>query len=60
VTLCQMVSGPVGIGGFEEGEFEGDSPMEEVAAQIRVRGPDPVQLCAAVEDETERRSRWSR
>ena len=41
-----MVSGPVGIGGFEEGEFDGDSPMEEVAAQIGVRGPDPVQLCA--------------
>jgi hypothetical protein len=27
------VSGPLGVGGFEEGEFEGDSPTEEVAAQ---------------------------
>ena len=26
------MSGPVGIGGFEEGEFEGDSPTEEVVA----------------------------
>jgi hypothetical protein len=29
------MSGPAGIGGFEEGEFEGDSPTEEVAAPIR-------------------------
>jgi len=29
------VSGPLGIGGFEEGEFGGDSATEEVAAQIR-------------------------
>jgi hypothetical protein len=27
-----MVSSPVGIGGFEEREFEGYSPAEEVAA----------------------------
>ena len=39
-----MVSGPVGIGGFEKGEFEGDSAAVEVAAQIRLRGADPVQL----------------
>jgi hypothetical protein len=38
------MSGPVGIGGFEEGEFEGDSPTKKVAAQIRLRGADPVQL----------------
>jgi hypothetical protein len=42
VTLCQMVSGSVSIGGLEEGKFEGDSPTEEVAAQIRLRGADPV------------------
>jgi hypothetical protein len=46
-----MVSGPVGIGGIEEGEFEGDSPTEEVAAQIRLRGTDPVQLRAQEIDE---------
>src|SRR5438105_12748606 len=28
------MSGPVGVGGFEEGEFEGDGPLEKVAAQI--------------------------
>jgi hypothetical protein len=28
----RMVSSPVGIGGFEEREFEGYSPAEEVAA----------------------------
>ena len=39
------MSGPA-VGGFEEGEFEGDSPTEEVAAQIRLRGADPVQLRA--------------
>ena len=37
-------SGPVGVGGFEEGEFEGDSPTEEVTAQTRLRGADAVQL----------------
>ena len=26
------MSGPVGVGGFEEGEFEGDGPLEKVAA----------------------------
>ena len=51
VTLCQMVSGPVGISGFEEGEFEGDSPTEEVAAQICLRGTRPVQLRAQEIDE---------
>ena len=38
--------GPADIGGFEEGEFEGDSPTEEVAAQIRLRRADPIQLRA--------------
>src|SRR5207245_4988351 len=51
VTLCQMVSGSVSIGGFEEGEYEGDSATEEVAAQIRLRGTDPVQLRAQEIDE---------
>ena len=46
-----MVSGPVGIGGFEEREFEGDSATVEVAAQIRLRGADPVQLRAQEIDE---------
>jgi hypothetical protein len=32
--------------GRHRGEFEGDSPTEEVAAQIRLRGTDPVQLRA--------------
>ena len=45
------VSGPVGIGCFEEGEFEGDSPLEKVAAQIRLRGADPIQLSAQEIDE---------
>src|SRR5438876_5656922 len=45
------VSGPVGIGGFEEGEFEADSPTEKFAAQIRRRGADPVQLRAQEIDE---------
>jgi hypothetical protein len=40
------ISGPVSIGGFEEREFEGDSPAEEVAAQIRTHRADPVQLRA--------------
>src|SRR5438309_12133705 len=46
-----MVSGSVSISGFEEGKFEGDSPTEEVAAQIRVRGADAVQLRAQEIDE---------
>ena len=50
-----MVSGPVGIGGFEEGKFEGDGPAEEVAAQIRLRGTDPVQLRAQEIDEAKPR-----
>jgi len=37
--------------GFEEGEFEGDSSTEEVAAQIRLCGADPVQLRAQEIDE---------
>ena len=39
------------LGGFEEGEFEGDSPTEEVAAQIGLRGADAVQLRAQEIDE---------
>jgi hypothetical protein len=46
-----LVSGPVGVGGFEKGEFEGDSPSEKVAAQIRLRGADPIQLRAEETDE---------
>jgi hypothetical protein len=45
------VSGPLGLGGFEEGEFEGNSPTEEVAAQVRLCGADPVQLGAQDIDE---------
>ena len=45
------MSGRICVGGFEEGEFEGDSPTEEVAAQIRLRGADPVQLRAQEIDE---------
>jgi hypothetical protein len=29
------MSGPVGVGGFEEGESEGDSPTEKVAELAR-------------------------
>jgi len=62
-----MVSGSVGIGGFEEGKFEGDGPTEEVVAQIRPRGTDPVQLPVQEIDEGSRpstkaqtsRARWS-
>ena len=39
------------IGSFEEGELEGDSARKEVAAQIRVRGADAVQLRAQEIDE---------
>src|SRR5438309_1644184 len=46
------MSGPVGVGGFEEGEFEGDGPLEKVAAQILLRGADPVQLRAQEIDES--------
>ena len=46
-----MVSDSVSISGFEEGKFEGDSPTEEVAAQIRLKGADPLQLCAQEIDE---------
>jgi hypothetical protein len=34
--------GPADIGGFEEGEFEGDSPTEEVAAQIYYVSPSLI------------------
>ena len=39
-------SGRVGVGGFEEGEFESDSPIEEVATLVRIRGADAVQFGA--------------
>src|SRR5215472_5016111 len=42
----RIVSGPLFIGGFEEGDLERDSSTEEVAAQIHVPGADPVQLRA--------------
>src|SRR5712671_7847617 len=45
------MSGLVCIGGIKEGEFEGDSPTEEVAAQIRLGGADAVQLRAQEIDE---------
>jgi hypothetical protein len=45
------MSGPGGVGGFEEGEFEGDGPLEKVAAQILLRGADAVQLRAQEIDE---------
>jgi len=31
-----MVSGPIGVSGFEEGEFKGHGPTEEVTTQIRL------------------------
>ena len=40
------ISGPIRVGGFEEGEFEGDGPLEKVAAQILLRGANAVQLRA--------------
>src|SRR6516165_4546911 len=40
------VSVPSGVGGFEEGEFEGDSPAKEVAAEVSMCWANPVQLCA--------------
>ena len=46
-----VVSGSLSIGGFEESKFEGDGPKEEVAAQIRLRAADPVQLRAQEIDE---------
>ena len=45
------MSGPIGVSGFEEGEFEGDSPTKEVAAEIRLQRADPVQLGAQEIDE---------
>ena len=44
-------SGPIPIGGFEEGEFKADSPTGEVAAQVCLRGADAVQLRAQEIDE---------
>jgi hypothetical protein len=44
-------SGPVCVGGFEEGEFEGDSATEKVAAEIRLRAANSVQLRAQEIDE---------
>jgi hypothetical protein len=41
--LLGVRSGPVGIGGIGGGEFEGDSPAEDVAAQIHQCRADPVQ-----------------
>jgi hypothetical protein len=34
------MSGPVGVGGFEKGEFEGDSPTEKVAVAASAYGGD--------------------
>src|SRR6266436_5315969 len=45
------MSGLVYVGGVKEGEFEADSPTEEVAAQIRLGGADAVQLRAQEIDE---------
>jgi hypothetical protein len=45
------MSGPVGVGGFEEGEFDDDGLLEKVAAQILLRGADAVQLRAQKIDE---------
>jgi hypothetical protein len=45
------MSGRISVGGFEEGEFEGDSPTEEVPAQIGLRGADAVQFRAQEIDE---------
>jgi hypothetical protein len=39
------MSGWVGVGGFEKGEFEGNRATEKVAAHRRARA-DPVQLRA--------------
>jgi hypothetical protein len=45
VTPCQMVSGPVSIGGSEKGKFDGDKPDgRSRGTQIRLRETDPVQL----------------
>src|SRR5258708_6412543 len=52
VTRSKMsMSGSVGVGGFEKGEFEGDSAREKVAAQIGLCGADAVQLRAQEIDE---------
>jgi hypothetical protein len=47
----RTVSGQLDVGGFEEREFEGYSSTEEVAAQVRLTGADPVQLRAQEIDE---------
>ena len=44
-------SGPIPIGGFEEGEFKAGSPTGEVAVQVCLRGADAVQLGAQEIDE---------
>jgi hypothetical protein len=36
-----MVSGPIGVSGFEEGEFKGYSPIEEVTVNQRRSGTPP-------------------
>ena len=45
------MSAPLGVRGFEEGEFEGYSPTEEVTTQVRLCGADSVQLRAQEIDE---------
>ena len=45
------MSAPLGVRGFEEGEFEGYSPTEEVTTQVRLCGADSVQLRAQKIDE---------
>src|SRR5215472_504551 len=44
-------SGLDGVSRFEEGEFEGDGPAKEIAAQLGLRGTDAVQLGAQEVDE---------
>jgi hypothetical protein len=51
VAKLRAASGLLGVGGFEEGEFERDGPAEEVAAQVRLCGADSVQLRAQEIDE---------
>jgi hypothetical protein len=45
------MSGPVGVGGFEKGEFGGDSVTEKVAAQMHLGGADAIQFGAPEIDE---------
>ena len=44
-------SDPLRIGSIGEGELEGDSPPEEVAAKIHLGRPDPVQFRSQKLDE---------